>query len=165
MAQPLLAVEFCRARYPSQTNYDIRHNRLSLTTDYFCVIMRSGFCAMTTVATWTHSNSGIRPRIYSVRRLLRVGFPLLTTYHSPLTVLIAGPPIRNQPNPCALNTNCISNRQKKGTFLKPANHNLKPVTSLPNPCPPVFWRGNNNLKPTRCSSNRNCKELKTDVTP
>src|SRR6185437_16286755 len=77
--------------------------------------------------------------------------------------------------------NCISNRQKKGTFLKPATHNLKPATCLPNPCPPhfggataqskptrcssnpcppVFWRGNNNLKPTRCSSNRNCKELK-----
>src|SRR5690348_16534167 len=160
MAQPLLAVGFCRRRYPSQINYDIRHNRLSLTTDYLCVIMRSGFCAMTTVATWTHSNSGIRPRIYSVRRLLRVGFPLLTTCHSPLTVLIADLPIRNRPNPCALNTNCISNRQKKGIFLardeRPnafASHSPLTTSHCPsNPCPPVSWWGN-------------CKELKTDVTP
>jgi len=88
--------------------------------------------------------------------------------------LIANLPIRNRRNFCALNTNSISNRQKKGIFLKPATRHLparrllggKPATCLPNPCPPGFWRGNyNNLKPTRCGSNRNSQELKLDVTP
>src|SRR5690348_9333887 len=101
--------------------------------------------------------------------------PPFTNSQSPIThFLIAALPIRNRPKFFRLNKNPISNRQKNGIFLKPATRHLlarrllggKPATCLPNPCPPVFWRGNyNNLKPTRCSSNRNSQELKLDVTP
>ena len=58
-------------------------------------------------------------------------------------ILIAGLPIRNRSNPNALNKNPISNRPKKTVFREPATYNLEPATYL---------------------SNRNCKELKIDVT-
>ncbi|HKQ85379.1 MAG TPA: hypothetical protein VJS43_01280 [Candidatus Acidoferrales bacterium] len=57
--------------------------------------------------------------------------------------LIDSLPIKIQPNPNALNEIFVSNRGKKESFHLPATCNLKPAT---------------------CLSNRNCKELKIDVT-
>src|SRR5690348_3371969 len=91
-----------------------------------------------------------------------------------LQILIAALPIRNRRKSRIINKSRHSNRQKNGIFLKPATRHLparwlpggKPATCFSNPCPLVFWRGNyNNLKPTRCSSNRNSQELKIGVTP
>jgi hypothetical protein len=92
---------------------------------------------MTTAANETNSKPNLR-RPKPATHYLKP-----KTCLCPARILIADLPIRNRPNPCALNTNCISNRQKKGIFSKPVTHNLKPAAYL---------------------SNRNCKELKTDVT-
>src|SRR5690242_4672611 len=72
------------------------------------------------------------------------GFPRRTNYHSRLTqlFLIASLPIRIACNSNPLNKKSISNRQKKGIFQLPVTYN------------PI---------PASCRSNRNCKELKIDV--
>src|SRR6185437_1229596 len=51
-------------------------------------------------------------------------------------ILIAVLPIRIRRNSCALNRISVSNRQKRGIFLRPVTHNPKSATCLPNPCPP-----------------------------
>ena len=53
-------------------------------------------------------------------------------------ILIAVLPIKIRRNSCAFNRISVSNRQKRGIFLRPATHNPKPATCLPNPCPPHF---------------------------
>ena len=67
-----------------------------------------------------------------------------TDSHQPVThFLIASLAIRNGRKFCAPNKNPVSNRLKNGIFQPPVTYNLKPATFLPD---------------------RNCKELKTDVT-
>src|SRR6185312_8021409 len=99
----------------------IRPNvRLSLTTDYFYVIIPVGLCTMLADAITTNKNKKWK------------GDPCRSQQEP--RILIADLPIRIRCKSFHLNKISVSNRQKTANFLRSATYNLKPATYLSNPC-------------------------------
>jgi len=104
---------------------------------------------MSTVATSSNSKGSfgqIRPITCHLKPT--TGLPAAAGF------LIADLPIRNSRKSNALNKISVSNRQKKGIFLRSAF-----TRAAHNPNPAIY-----NLNPVACFSNRNSQELKIDAT-